>query len=68
MLSTSCIVTTRFIGTLVYIEIFSRTLSFTGFEARQAMMCGMMPTSISRLMPSWAALDFCSPSAPGSST
>ena len=26
----------------------------------------MMPTSISRLMPSWAALDFCSPSVPGS--
>ena len=68
MLSTSCIDTTRRIGTLVYIEIFSRTFSFTGLVARQAMMWGMMPTSISRLMPSWAALDFCSPSAPGSRT
>ena len=58
MLSTSCIVTTRFIGTLVYIEIFSRTFSFTGLEARQAMMCGMMPTSISRLMPKLRRLGF----------
>ena len=36
-------ITTRRIGTLVYIEIFSRTFSLTGLEARQAMMCGMMP-------------------------
>ncbi len=40
MLSTSCIENTRFIGTLVYIEIFWRTFSFTGLAARQAMMCG----------------------------
>ena len=66
MLSTSCIENTRRIGTLVYIEIFSRTLSRTGLLARQAMMCGMMPTFISSRMPSWAALDFCSPRALGS--
>ena len=32
MLSTSCIETTRRIGTLVYIEIFSRTFSLTGLR------------------------------------
>ena len=58
MLSTSCIETTRRIGTLVYIEIFSRTFSFTGLVARQAMMCGMIPTSISRLMPKLRRLGF----------
>ncbi len=56
---------TRRRGTLVYTDIFSRTLSVTGDSARQAMMCGMMPYSISRLMPSWAALDFCSPRVGG---
>jgi hypothetical protein len=47
MLSMSCMDTTRRIGTFVYIAIFSRTFSRTSRPARQAIRCGMMPTSIS---------------------
>jgi hypothetical protein len=66
MLSRSCIEKTRRIGTLLNIAIFCITFGDTGLLARQAIMWGWMPASISRLMPSCAALLFCSPSALGS--
>ncbi len=66
MLSRSCIEKTRRSGTLLNIAIFCITLGDTGLLARQPMMWGWIPASIRRLIPSWAALDFCSPSALGS--
>ena len=57
---------TRRSGTLLNIAIFCITLAVQGRDARQAMMCGWMPTSSSFLSPSCAALDFCSPSICGS--
>jgi hypothetical protein len=46
--------------------IFCRTVSVTCRVARHATMCGWTPVSMSRLMPSCAALDFCSPRISGS--
>ena len=66
MLVRSCIEKMRRIGTFENIAIFCITLSLTGFFARQAMSCGWTPASMRRLMPSCAALDFCSPRIEGS--
>jgi len=55
------------IGTLVYMKIFCRTFSSPDCLPGSDDV-GHDAISISRLMPSWAALDFCSPSVPGSRT
>lgn len=66
MLSRSCMEKMRLSGTLLNMPIFCMTLSPTGFLARQAMRWGCTPASISRLIPSYAAFDFCSPRMFGS--
>ena len=66
MLSRSCMLKMRFMGTLLNMPIFCITFSPTGLVARQAITCGCTPLSMSRLMPSCAAFDFCSPSVAGS--
>ena len=53
-------------GELYFDKGQSITVSVTGLLARQATRFGWMPASMSRLMPSWAALDFCSPRICGS--